>query len=252
MAAPYVDVAELALYSFFGFFLALVFYLRREDRREGYPLEDDISGRVDSDNSALLFDDAKTFLLPFDRGTVTTPTGERDPQPDNVTYNGPRYAGTPFEPTGNPLSSGVGPGAYAQRKDWPDLDYHGNPRVVPMRVAADILVADVREDPRGMPVTGCDGIIAGTVADLWIDRADHVVRYFEVALSGGGTALLPQTMSVVHRRHVSTDSITAAQFAGSPGVRTPDQITFLEEEKVQAYFGAGYLWATPGRSEPYL
>ena len=26
MAAPYVDVAELALYSFFGFFLALVFY----------------------------------------------------------------------------------------------------------------------------------------------------------------------------------------------------------------------------------
>ena len=54
MAAPYVDVAELALYSFFGFFLALVFYLRREDRREGYPLEDDISGRVDSDNPAVV------------------------------------------------------------------------------------------------------------------------------------------------------------------------------------------------------
>lgn len=252
MPAPFVDVAELALYSFFGFFLALVFWLRREDRREGYPLEDDLSGRLEPGGGPLLYDDPKSFLLPFDRGTVTNPTGGRDAQPENVAYHGPRYAGTPFEPTGNPLSSGVGPGAYAQRNDWPDLDFHGNPRIVPLRVAPDILVADVREDPRGMPVTGCDGEIAGTVADLWVDRADHIVRYFEVALTGGGTALLPQTMSVVHNRHVSTDSITAAQFTGSPGTRTPDQITLLEEEKVQAYFGAGYLWATPRRSEPYL
>jgi photosynthetic reaction center H subunit len=31
-----------------------------------------------------------------------------------------------------------------------------------------------------------------------------------------------------------------------------DQITLLEEEKVQAYFGAGYLWATKARSEPLI
>lgn len=33
----YVDVAQVVLYAFFLFFAGLVFYLRREDRREGYP-----------------------------------------------------------------------------------------------------------------------------------------------------------------------------------------------------------------------
>lgn len=252
--APYVDVAAVALYTFFGFFLALVLYLRREDRREGYPLEDDVSGRIDSDNSALLFAPSKTFDLPFGRGSVTTPTGGRDAQPENVVYHGPRHGGTPFEPTGNPLSSGVGPGAYAQRSDTPDLNYEGHPRIVPMRVATNILVAEGTMDPRGLPVTGCDGTIAGTVQDMWVDRADHIVRYFEVALTGGGIALLPQTMSVVGGRpsHVNTDSVTAAQFSGAPQTKSPDQITLLEEEKIQAYFGAGYLWATAARSEPLL
>ena len=35
----YVDVAQVVLYAFFLFFAGLVFWLRREDRREGYPLE---------------------------------------------------------------------------------------------------------------------------------------------------------------------------------------------------------------------
>ena len=39
------DVAELALYAFFLFFFGLVIYLRREDKREGYPLASD---RTDS------------------------------------------------------------------------------------------------------------------------------------------------------------------------------------------------------------
>jgi photosynthetic reaction center H subunit len=34
----YVDVAQLALYAFWAFFFGLILYLRREDRREGYPL----------------------------------------------------------------------------------------------------------------------------------------------------------------------------------------------------------------------
>jgi photosynthetic reaction center H subunit len=32
------DLAQLALYAFWLFFAGLVFYLRREDKREGYPL----------------------------------------------------------------------------------------------------------------------------------------------------------------------------------------------------------------------
>ena len=34
----YIDVAQLVLYAFWIFFAGLIFYLRREDKREGYPL----------------------------------------------------------------------------------------------------------------------------------------------------------------------------------------------------------------------
>ena len=36
-----VDLAQVALYSFWIFFAGLVFYLQRENMREGYPTEDD-------------------------------------------------------------------------------------------------------------------------------------------------------------------------------------------------------------------
>lgn len=35
------DFAQLVLYGFWIFFFALVIYLRREDKREGYPLNSD-------------------------------------------------------------------------------------------------------------------------------------------------------------------------------------------------------------------
>ena len=44
-----LDVTEWVLYGFFLFFAGLIIYLRREDRREGYPLEDDVTGRRESD-----------------------------------------------------------------------------------------------------------------------------------------------------------------------------------------------------------
>ena len=34
----YIDVAQLVLYAFWLFFIGLIIYLRREDKREGYPL----------------------------------------------------------------------------------------------------------------------------------------------------------------------------------------------------------------------
>ena len=40
----YIDVAQVTLYAFWIFFALLIFYLRREDKREGYPLESDRSG----------------------------------------------------------------------------------------------------------------------------------------------------------------------------------------------------------------
>lgn len=35
------DFAQLVLYAFWIFFFALIVYLRREDKREGYPLHSD-------------------------------------------------------------------------------------------------------------------------------------------------------------------------------------------------------------------
>ena len=40
----YIDVAQIVLYAFFIFFAGLIWYLRREDRREGYPLESEAAG----------------------------------------------------------------------------------------------------------------------------------------------------------------------------------------------------------------
>jgi photosynthetic reaction center H subunit len=47
-------------------------------------------------------------------------------------------------------------------------------------------------------------------------------------------------------------SILASQFAEVPGLKNPDVITSLEEEKITAYYGAGTLYATPERQEPLL
>ncbi len=245
-----LDVAELALYLFFGFFIVLVWYLNRESRREGYPLEHDISGEIGIELMRIGDLPSKSFQLPFGMGTTYAPNGQRDPMPENVL---PRaYSGTPLDVTGNPLSSGVGPGGYAPRADRPDIDMFGKPRIVPMRIAEHITVERRDTDPRGLPVTGLDGIVAGTVRDIWVDRSEHVIRYLDVVLNDGGTATVPMPMCKVSARQVKVDAVKADQFAGSPALASPDQITLLEEEKVQAYFGAGYLWATPERSEPLL
>lgn len=42
----YFDLAQVALYAFWIFFFGLVYYLRREDKREGYPLMTDRPGVV--------------------------------------------------------------------------------------------------------------------------------------------------------------------------------------------------------------
>ncbi|NBQ12772.1 MAG: photosynthetic reaction center subunit H, partial [Gammaproteobacteria bacterium] len=38
----YVDVAQVVLYVFWLFFFVLIFWLHREGKREGYPLESDM------------------------------------------------------------------------------------------------------------------------------------------------------------------------------------------------------------------
>jgi len=102
---------------------------------------------------------------------------------------------------------------------------------------------------------GDDGVIAGTVKELWIDQAEVVIRYFEIETLpefGGRRVLLPMNFSRIRRDHIKVESILANQFALVPGLKSQDQITLLEEEKIMAYFGGGTLYATPERQEPLI
>ncbi len=246
------DVTEMVFLAFTLFFLALVFYLRREDRREGYPLEDETTGRIDTPAGALHSATPKTFLMPFGRGTVTTPTKgrERVDVAGNRTFASP---GAPYYPTGNPLTDGLGPAAWADRAPHPDLDAEGHNRIVPIGTVPTITVHKKDADPRGMTVTGADNEVAGTVTDLWVDRAEHQIRYLEID-TGGKKVLAPMAMSKVKGKKniVHIDAINAAQFADAPVPAAADSITFYEEERVVAYFGGGYLYANRERQEPII
>jgi photosynthetic reaction center H subunit len=247
----YIDVAQLVLYAFWIFFAGLVFYLHRESKREGYPLETEGNGRVIAVGFPSL-PKPKTYLLRSGR-VVTAP----NPQPFEKVNGTPfaNHPGSPIEPIGNPLLAGVGPGSYAMRPDTPDLTVHDTPRIVPLRADTTLGIDSGDLDPRGLPVIGTDGVVGGTVRDLWIDRAEIIFRYIEVEPSGatdGRTVLLPMNFARVKPRGILVDSITGAQFADVPKTRSEVQITMLEEERVMAYYGAGTLYATPGRSEPLL
>ena len=44
----------------------------------------------------------------------------------------------------------------------------------------------------------------------------------------------------------------ARHFAQVPGLQNPDQVTFLEEDQITAYYGGGTLYAEPSRLGPLL
>jgi photosynthetic reaction center H subunit len=247
-----IDLAQVVLYTFFVFFLGLIFYLRREDKREGYPLVVDGSGAVHGVGFPVP-PSPKTFLMPHGHADVSVPNGKMD-APVTKAVPTARWPGAPLEPTGNPMADGVGPASYAQRSDKPDLTVDGDDKIVPMRIATSFSIADRDPDPRGMPVIGADHNLAGTVKEVWVDRSEIMIRYLEVELTGGGRAMLPWNFCRVdrHMRRIRVKSILSTQFAGVPKLASADRITLLEEDKVCAYYGGGTLYATPDRAEPLL
>jgi photosynthetic reaction center H subunit len=253
-----IDVAQVVLYAFWLFFAGLIWYLQAESRREGYPLESDITGDYNKD-PWLQLPSPKTFILPNGQGERTYPhPANRDTRPIAARRAG-AFAGAPLIPTGNPLKDGVGPAAWAERPDHPDLMVHGNPKIVPIAKAEgfDVAAADKDKDPRGMDVLAADGVVVGQISDIWVDQMESVIRYFEVSF-GDHKRLIP--MHFAHRRPAArgngtvyyVHALTADLFADIPQIASADQITMLEEEKVMGYFGGGNLYATPSRSEPLL
>jgi photosynthetic reaction center H subunit len=246
----YIDVAQVTLYAFWAFFAGLIFYLRREDKREGYPLESDRSHRVTVQGYPAM-PSPKTFLLTHG-GEVLAPRRENDTRKIAAEPTG-SWLGAPLEPTGNPMIDAVGPASYALRQDEPELTLEGHPCIVPLRVATDTIVSAEDADPRGMKVVGADGLVAGTVQDLWIDRAEPQIRYLEIQ-AGSRRVMLPIYFCRISGRRgiVEVTSILSTQFADVPGLKSPDQITKLEEDRITAYYAGGTLYATPERLGPFL
>jgi len=271
----HIDVAQVVLYAFWIFFAGLIFYLRREDRREGYPLESEVTGKADEGSRGLWVPEPKVYLLPHG-GTTMLPSDRIDPHPQNMEPV-EAWSGAPFEPTGNPMLDGVGPAAYAMRQDEPDMMEDGSAAIVPLRVATDFTIAEGDPDPRGMEVIGADREVAGTVTDVWVDRAEQLIRYLEVEVparshsdaqseaaegeSAGGPStmrvLAPMTMAEIkgggYKPHfVKINALLASQFADVPKLKNPEQVTKLEEDKIVGYYGGGTLYAMPRRLEPML
>ena len=246
-----IDLVEILFTLFWLFFIGLIIYLQREAKREGYPLEDDLSyGRT----RKVWPHDApkpKTFHLPHG-GTATVPRPVA--KTELAATPAANYPGAPLVPTGNPLLAGVGPGSWSDRADEPDKTLHDENRIVPMRVAPDFVVTRGDPDPRGFAVVGDDGEVAGRVTDLWVDRSEPMIMFYEVDVGTGRDVLVPAGFVRVKagQDELHVQSLHGHQFAEVPALKQRDSITLLEEEKIYAYFAAGKLYATPERSEPLL
>jgi photosynthetic reaction center H subunit len=251
----YIDVAQVVLYFFWAFLAAVIFYIRREDKREGYPLESERSPHIAVQGFPAI-PSPKIFLL-ADGTTVMAPRAEpHDSRPVKATPIGP-WPGAPLEPDGDPMVDGVGPAAYAERLDIPDATMHGTPKLVPLRSAEGFYLDTSDPDPRGMSVIGADGKVGGIVRDVWIDRAEYIMRYLEIEVGEKGkkrNVLLPTTLSRISRANnqVTVKSILGKQFAKVPAHKKPDVVTRLEEDRICAFYASGHLYAIPERAEPLL
>ena len=248
----YIDVAQIALYAFWIFFAGLIYYLRGEDKREGYPLQSDRSGRIKVQGFPPI-PSPKTFILPHG-GTVMAPRAETPSGTGNASPVG-LWPGAPLQPNGNPMVDGVGPAAYADRSNTPDLTIDGESKIVPLRVADGWQVANESPNPIGMTVIGADRRAAGVVRDVWVDRSEMVARYLEVETgSGQRHVLLPVTLVRVDaaKKQVTAISVLAGHFAEAPLTAQADQVSLREEDRITAYFASGHLYATPSRAEPML
>lgn len=274
MATPgaiteYIDVAQIAIWTFWFFFAGLVYYLHRENKREGYPLESDRSPYITVQGFPPV-PGPKEFRH-LDGGKTIVANGNPDTRPIHARPVRPHH-GAPMEPTGNPMIDGVGPASWANRADEPDKTMDGDARIVPMRITHHGFGISKKDpDPRGLTVYGLDNVAAGTVVDVWVDRSEAMPRYLEVELHDGGRRLVPMFLTKIVRSpesspngplgqrlragrpwRVNVASVKAEHFIDAPVIRNAESVTRLEEDRVMAYFGGGHFYATPQRKYKFL
>jgi photosynthetic reaction center H subunit len=233
------------------FFAGLIWYLRGEDRREGYPLESEQDGGV-KDRGFLFIPSPKTYSL-AGGARLQAPNYVADERAHKLAKV-ERWPGAPYEPTGDPLLAEVGPGSYALRPDVTEKNAEGKDLISPLRVATNFAPSPDGGNPLGFTVLGADHKAAGVIKDIWVDKSEAVLRYYEIGLEGGGSVLAPVHFTWINfkARTVQVNALLAHQFANVPKLKSPDSVTMLEEEKISAYYGAGALYAEPERAEPLL
>jgi photosynthetic reaction center H subunit len=221
--------------------------------REGYPMEND-DGSTSANQGPFPVPSDKTFKLPHGRGEVTVPSAQNPDRADIKMRQTSKSNGFPMEPTGDPMLDGVGPASWAARRDAPELDGHGHPKIIPM-AHNDAFAVSAGRDPRGLPVMAGDGEVVGRITDMWIDEPEQLVRYLEYTLDpkwGTGNRLVPMTMARIGSDKVTVRSLYGKHFGTVPQHASATQVTLLEEDKICGYYGGGTLYADAGRQESLL
>ena len=170
-----------------------------------------------------------------------------------------RFFGAPLVPEGDPMLAGVGPGAWAQnRADFPDYTFDDNlPKIVPLRSVPEFFLAWEDPDVIGMDVFGADGRAGrhrGGCLDRPVRGGDPLCRGRAAGRGGGKRVLLPMNFLQIKakRRSIVVSAILGAQFANVPATKEAQTVTFLEEEKIMAYYGGGLFYARPAVRTPLL
>ncbi len=246
-----IDLVEILFTLFWLFFIVLVLYLHRESKREGYPLVSDRSDQVTVQGFPAM-PAPKTYYLDDGR-TVQAPRTEAE-ETHFSAEPAAAYPGAPFNPVGDPMKSGLGTGAWANRSEVVEKTLEGKPRIVPMRADTSLHVDARDRDPRGMAVIAGDGVEVGKVADLWIDLAEPQIYFLEVERAAGGRAMVPFGFAEIDKGAdvIRVSVIRSEHFADVPPIASPEQITPREEDQIMGYFGGGLMFADPERAEPII
>ena len=235
----YIDLAQVVLYLFSAFLAGFIIYLHRENKREGYPLENERSGPITVQGWPSV-PAPKEYLL-ADGSTVYAPRAEPNDSARQGTPIGP-WPGAPLEPDGDPMIAGVGPGAYAERQDIPDATVHGTPKIVPLR-AAEFWHLEERDHPVGMTVIGADGASGGVVRMYGSIRRNISSATSKSKPTRRATSAMscfpPHLPAFPDQRERTSEVDPGRQFASVPAHKKPDMVTRLEEEKIFGFYGAG-------------
>ena len=241
----HIDLPQVLLVAFALFFAALVVYLQRESKREGYPLEEVIPTLG---HRVVGYPDMppKKIYKKLEGGVSVLPQEyerrELSASPRSLA------PGSPIYPVGDPLLAGIGPSSYTLRLDEPWIMHDGTLQLEPLREATDYTCVDPDLDPRGMRVFGSDYKPAGVVVDLWVDKESKILRYIEVALDG---VIEPRLVPIFYAqingktKELRVNCLKADQLAKAPVLRERTSITAREEDRVNGFFAGGHMYSVP-------